>query len=101
MPKFLLKAPTVNKESVEPDFVGASPALNLTTTSATIRAPETEMTAIRKILFHPSLEFMLILVDSNVAVDRVEDHPHYSQEAVEALQESTGLYSAKIMIFYC
>jgi hypothetical protein len=43
---------------------------------------------------------MLILVDSNGAVDRVEDHSHYSQEAVEYLQGPTGLYSAKITILY-
>jgi len=100
MPKFLLKA---KKESVQPDRAGAvPPALDLTTTSSIIRTPDTEMTATRKILFHPSsLESMLILVDSNVTVDPVEEHSHYSQEAVERFQEPTGSYSAKITIFHC
>jgi hypothetical protein len=54
MPKFLLKAPAANKKSVDPERLGAdSPALNLTATFATIRTPDTEMTATRKILFHP------------------------------------------------
>jgi hypothetical protein len=103
MPKFLLKAPTAIKESVDPDRASAaSSALDLTTTSSTIPTPDTEMTATRKILLHhPSLESILILVDSNIAVDRVEDHSHYSQEAVECLQEPTGSYSAKNTIFYC
>lgn len=103
IPKFLLKAPTAHRESVDSDHLSAaSPALNLTTTFATTRTPDTEMTATGKILFHPSsLESMLILIDSNVAVDQVEDHSHYSQEAVECLQGPIGSYSAKIMIFYC
>lgn len=103
IPKFLLKAPTANKESVNPDRLGAaSLALNLTTTSATISTPDTGMTASRKILLHPSsLGSTSVPVDSNVAVDRIKDHLHCSQEAVQCLQGPAGLYSAKIMIFYC
>ena len=100
MPKFLLKFPTANEETVNSVHLGAvSLALNLRTTSATIRTPDTELPDTRKILSHPSpLESMLILVDSNIVVDRVEEHSHYSRETVERLRAPTGSSSANITI---